>query len=265
MPRFRALLRLCPVLLTVPWLLAAGPPAADPLKDIAAPAGQNWHEIRAQIVARVETTIGAPMTGRLVDFPWHDGERFANGAVLARFYCAEQEATLARAKAVLQQKREVLSTSAKLNKLGTSSGLEYRIAVAQVDEAAADVQLGTVGVENCVVKAPFAGRVGAVTARPFQSIGVGAPLLELLDDSSLEMELLVPSRWVIWLAPGLTFPVVVDETGKRYAAAITRVAGKVDAVSQSVKVYARLQDGSGDLRPGMSGQALLAAPNEAKP
>ncbi len=240
----------------------AAPAPADPLQGLSpAPVTQSgWQEIRAQIVAHVETTVGAPMAGRLIEFPWRDGDRFTQGAVLARFHCSEQEAVLARARAVLQQKREVLSTSAKLNKLGSSSGLEYRIAVAQVDEAAADLQIATVGTENCVVRAPFSGRVGTVSAHPFQSVGLGSPLLEILDDGTLELELLVPSRWVVWLLPGQTFAVEVDETSKRYEATVIRVAGKVDAVSQSVKVYGRLAPGLAELHPGMSGRALLQPP-----
>jgi RND family efflux transporter MFP subunit len=235
---------------------------AEPLKDLP-PTDGAWRDIRVQVVPRVSATIGAPMAGRLSEFPLRDGDRFDQGQVLARFNCAEQEGSLAHAKAVLEEKRQVLSTNSQLRNLGTSSGLEYRVAVAQVAEATADVQTATAVVDNCVVHAPFAGRVSGVSAHPQEFVSVGAPLLDILDDSSLELELIVPSRWLVWLQPGTNFTVAVDETGKSYHASITRLSGKVDAVSQSIKAYARLTDPAPDLLAGMSGRANLVPPPHA--
>ena len=104
------------------------------------------------------------------------------------------------------------------------------------------------------------GRVGAIMVREFQHVSEGAPLLEILDDRNLEMELIVPSRWLAWLKPGLRFTVAVDETGHSYKAEIFRLSGKVDAVSQSIKVYGRLVEPAPELLPGMSGKAQLTPP-----
>jgi RND family efflux transporter MFP subunit len=250
-------------------LMAAGPApdtkAADPLADLpaAAPAQSGgWQDVRVQVVARRMANLGAPMSGRLAEFPFRDGDSFQSGQVLARFVCGEQEGTLARARALLQEKREVLATNSKLHSLGTSSGLEYRVAIAQVAEAEADVQTQTAVVDNCVVKAPFSGRVAGVSARPYQFVGVGAPLMEILDDRTLDLEMIVPSRWLTWLRPGTPFGVALEETGKTYKAVVDRMSGKVDAVSQSIKVYGRLVDPAPELLAGMSGRAILEAPAE---
>jgi membrane fusion protein (multidrug efflux system) len=213
-----------------------------------------------QVVPHTYTTIGAPMSGRLTEFPLRDGDSFQKGQVIAHFACAEQESTLAHARAVLQEKRDVLATSSKLNRLGTSSGLEYRVAVAQVEEANADVQTATAVTDNCMVKAPFSGRVAATAVRPFQSVGVGAPLLDIIDDRTLELELILPSRWLEWLKVGASFAVAIDETGKTYPAELAQFSGRVDPVSQSIKAYARLSGPTPDLLAGMSGKALLQPP-----
>jgi multidrug efflux pump subunit AcrA (membrane-fusion protein) len=126
---------------------------AEPLRDLP-PTDGAWRDIRVQVVPRIHATVGAPMAGRLSEFPLRDGDRFEQGQVLARFVCAEQEGALAHAKALLEEKRQVLATNSQLRNLGTSSGLEYRVALAQVAEATADVQTQTAIVDNCVVRAP---------------------------------------------------------------------------------------------------------------
>lgn len=257
-----------PVLFAALACLAAAPapgaPDKDPLAGIGSPTptASGWQDIHVQVVARVAANLGAPMSGRLIEFPLRDGDRFDNGQLLARFDCGEQEGALAKAKALLREKREVLSTNSKLHSLGTSSGLEYQVAAAQVEEANADVQTVTAQVSHCMVKAPFAGRVASVTERAFQFVNLGAPLMEILDDRNLDLELIVPSRWLTWLTIGTKFTVSIDETATTYDAVVDRLAGKVDAVSQSIKLFGKLTRPSPQLLAGMSGRAMFERPQK---
>lgn len=239
-------------------------PAFTPAVPANAPMETAANDIRVQVVAEQQTVIGAPMAGRLSGFPLRDGDRFDKGTTLARFHCAMQDAALARAHAVVTEKRRVLETHQKLRKLGTGSGLELGVAEAQFEEAQAAAAGAKAAVDNCVVIAPFAGRVAAVMVHEQQYVAESAPLLEILSDRTLELQMIVPSRWLAWLAPGAAFTVEIAETGKRYPAALTRISGKVDAVSQSIKVYGKLAaavPGKADeLLPGMTGRALFTPP-----
>lgn len=96
----------------------------------------------------------------------------------------------------------------------------------------------------------------------FQYATPGQPLLEVFDDRSLEVELIAPSRWLAWLKPGYVFAIHVEETDKTYKAAITRVGGRVDPVSQTIKVFGEIQGEAGDLMAGMSGRANIAPPQD---
>ena len=55
-------------------------------------------------------------------------------------------------------------------------------------------------------------------------------------------------------------PTRVDETGKTYRAHVALLGGKVDPVSESIKVTANLDGDVRDLVPGMSGRVLIAPP-----
>jgi multidrug efflux pump subunit AcrA (membrane-fusion protein) len=85
-------------------------------------------------------------------------------------------------------------------------------------------------------------------------------MLEALSDKRLELEMIVPSMWLSWLKPGSPLKVAIDETGKTYPATLSRLSGKVDAVSRSVKVYGRIDTQSDTLLPGMSGHAIFSPP-----
>ncbi len=227
---------------------------------IGAPDEQSNREIRVQVVAETSATIGAPMAGRLVQFPLHDGERFKQGDVLAKFFCAEKDGALGHAKALLEGRRRIFESKQALHNLGSSSEVEYKVAEAEAAEAAADVTAAQAATDSCTVTAPFTGRVAATFTHNFQFLGTGAPLIEILSDKDLELELILPSQWLAWLKPGTPFQVTVDETGKTYAAKLTRLSGKVDAVSRSIKVYGHIDQPDDTLLPGMSGQARFTPP-----
>lgn len=217
-------------------------------------------DVRLQVVAVLSATIGAPMAGRLDQFPLHDGDRFKAGETLARFACAEREGALAHARASLELKRRILTNKQQLRSLGNSTGIEQDIAAAEMTEAAAGVAIAQAMAANCSVTAPFAGRIAGVSVHAFQFLALGAPMLDILSDHELELEMIVPSRWITWLKPGESFDVAIDETGRTYKAELTRLSGKVDPVSRSIKVYAKVKAQAEDLLPGMSGRALIVAP-----
>ena len=85
-------------------------------------------------------------------------------------------------------------------------------------------------------------------------------MLAILDDSVLELEFLVPSRWLAWLRTGSAFQVQIDETGKTYPAKFIRIGARVDPASQSIKVAAAIDDKFPELMAGMSGRVQVKPP-----
>jgi multidrug efflux pump subunit AcrA (membrane-fusion protein) len=71
--------------------------------------------------------------------------------------------------------------------------------------------------------------------------------------------LVVPSRWLANVRPGLPFRFAVDETGDYLRGSVTRIAPVVDPVAQTARVIGRLEDPGNRLMPGMSGSARFAA------
>jgi RND family efflux transporter MFP subunit len=225
------------------------------------PTVELTRQIRAQITPRRSTLIASEMAGRINEITVRDGERFREGQPLVRFNCTLQESQLARARAVHEKKKRIYDVNARLNKLGSISTLELDVNAAEVAEAAAEVRVMQSMVDRCAIIAPFAGRVADAPVRAFQFIGEGQPLLEILDDRELAVEMIVPSQWLAWLKPKHSFEIDIGETGRVYAAEVTRLSGRVDAVSQSIKVYGRIKGNFDDLLAGMSGRALISPPS----
>ncbi|WP_168220497.1 efflux RND transporter periplasmic adaptor subunit [Azospirillum thermophilum] len=255
-----------PLLSAAAGLLAlAAPCLAQTVPPDAGAPPVVEREIRAQVTARTTTVLASGMAGRIVELAVQDGETFRKGEVLVRFDCAVQESQLARANAVLEKARRLLEVNEKLRQLGSISAKEISVGHAEVAEAGAEVGMMKAMVSRCTVAAPFSGRVAGVSVRQYQFIGEGQPLLDILDDKELELEAIVPSRWLAWLKVGTRFQVVVDENGRSYEGEVSRLSGRVDPVSQSIKLYARIRNPDDRLLAGMSGRAIITPPAGSQP
>jgi multidrug resistance efflux pump len=119
--------------------------------------------------------------------------------------------------------------------------------------AKADASLAQAMVERCVIKAPFSGRVVERKVNRYEYVAEGTPLIEIIDDKNLEVEMILPSSSLVWLKIGHPFSLHVEELGKIFQGKIERIVSKVDPVSQSLKLYGSIDVNVEHLYPGMSG------------
>jgi multidrug efflux pump subunit AcrA (membrane-fusion protein) len=116
-----------------------------------------------------------------------------------------------------------------------------------------------VRVSQCSVLAPFDGHVAEKIANEFEIPVASAPLLRIVDDSRLEIEMIVPSSMLATLRIGVPFDFHVDETNSDHRATVTRLPAIVDSVSQTARVFgAFVENRPPEILPGMSGSASFA-------
>jgi multidrug efflux pump subunit AcrA (membrane-fusion protein) len=133
--------------------------------------------------------------------------------------------------------------------------LELDIARAREAKAAADLGAIRVRLDQCSVVAPYDGRVVEILVREHETPAPGNPVLSILSDGVLEIEIIVPSSWLAWIKTGTAFEFAIDETGTRHDAVIERLGAAVDPVSQTIKIVGRLAQHDARILPGMSGTA----------
>jgi len=126
---------------------------------------------------------------------------------------------------------------------------------ARLAQAAAESQVYQIQTSRCRIVAPFAGQVVSRKAQVSEYLAQGAPLLEIVDNRHLEINLLVPSRWLSSLKPKQTFTFTPDETGTPLQAEVVRVGARIDESSQTLVLIGRVTQVDSALIAGMSGSA----------
>lgn len=266
----KARLFACSRWLAAAWLMAAASSQAQPPKPAVAAAASaapgtaraslEQREIRAQLAPHRYTTLAAEIGAKIQRLPVPDGGSFRPGQVLVSFDCSLQQAQLAKARAALAGAEKSWAANKRLAELNSVGRVELDLSEAEVQKNQAELASMSAMLGKCTINAPFAGRVAEQKAREQQFIQPGQAILDIIDDSVLELEFLVPSKWLAWLKLGQGFQVAIDETRKSYPAKVQRIAARVDPVSQSVRLVATINGRFPELIAGMSGTVNIAAP-----
>lgn len=231
---------------------------ADPLLDEHGSTTASTSEVRGVLRARSQAVLASELAGRVVALPYAEGQAFAKGDVLVKFDCSAYQAQQNAANASVRAAREELQNKQQLAALNSVGRFEVSLAEARQAQAQAEAQVYQVQVQRCQVKAPFDGQVVARKVQAHESVASGAPLLEIVDNRSLEIHLLVPSRWLGRLKPEQTFSFVPDETGAPINAVIKRLGARIDEGSQTLLLIGSLPANTPGLLAGMSGTAHFA-------
>lgn len=235
-----------------PAVLRSAPATPAPAAA-AAPAP----ELRAQLSPRRYTTLAAEIGARIQRLTVTDGAVVRAGQPLVAFDCSLQQAQQARAQATLGAAEKQLEVQQRLVELNATGRQEAEQAQAEVAKTRAELAQMHAQLGKCQINAPFSGRVAELKVREQQFAQPGQALIELIDDSVLEVEFIMPSRWLHGVRTGSAVRIAVDETGKTYPAKVLRLGARVDPVSQSIKVVAAIDGRHAELIAGMSGKVLV--------
>jgi len=215
-----------------------------------------------------QTVVKSRVAARLAEVLVREGDRVAQGQVLARFEITELQARLneklsnleaARAESRWAEKDHSDKALLFEQRAGSRAAFEQARSVAEAKKsmvavAVAQVDVAKENLNNAAVVAPFAGIIGERFANQGESIPVDGKLLSLLDTSRVEVAAQVPAADVVPLRIGQPALVVVEGFGERlFAAKVTRISPTTQAGSRSVPVFVEISERDDALRGGLFG------------
>ena len=202
--------------------------------------------------ANESVEIRPQISQRITAVRFEEGAAVEAGEALVELRDAEARAAMAAARAALLESEGQLRRARQLIETRAISAavLEQRTARRDADRAALDT--AEIMLADTVVRAPFGGRAG------LRRVSVGAlvtpeTVITTLDDTDpMKLDFDVPETALARLEPGL--PVTARSAAwpeHRFEGEVISIDTRVDPVSRTLTVRARLPNGDGRLLPGM--------------
>lgn len=216
---------------------------------------ENEISVDAVLVPRKEIVISSSRDGKITNIPLENGDRFKKNDVLIRYDCSDLEAEADMADIQKELSETKSQDGERLFKLDIISEIDRLGIELENKQAVAKRKLYEARMNDCVIKASFNGHVTKRLANEGEYTRTDRVLMEVVSSDPLNVEFLLPSKWLRWINTGTPLQVKVNETDKSYPAHIIRIYGAVDPVSQTIQIRAALDEYKDPLLPGMSGKA----------
>ena len=237
-----------------------------PAKVAVAPAVQADFPVALAGIGSLEATrqvlVAAEVDGRVAQILFAPGEAVKAGQLLVQLNDAPEQGELARLQAQARNARALLDRTRRLVPLQAATREQLDQAVADHEQAAADVRRVQALIDQKRIKAPFDGVLGVRRVNLGQFARAGDPLVSLTDASSLYANLTLPEQALGVLRVGQPVAVTVDaHAGREFPGKVTTVEPQVDPGTRTVRVQALLANPDGALSAGMYAQARIGLPD----
>jgi RND family efflux transporter MFP subunit len=278
----------------VPSLPVAEVVAAEPEVEIDSRMQVNPFEyatVTPQLLQRVvrvtgtiqparQAQIASQTSGRVEDVTVRPGDRVAAGDVLVqldvarllldldlqRSTAAATEVQLTLAQGQLQRVQELVNRG-----VATASDLdEARTSVEQlqanVSALSDQVEAAELSLDQATVTAPFGGIVSARDVEPGQFVSMGAPVISVVDLSTVELVAQAPVSSGALIAPGQAVAVAVDGLpGRSFAGTVVRINPIATEGARTIPIYITLDNADRTLLGGMfaTGEIVVAEAPDA--
>jgi len=224
------------------------------------------HEAVGTARAYESVTITAKVAGIVKDISFTEGQKVNAGDVLLRFETDERRADIEAAVAEIRraeaQRNELamrLERAQALRRTGAGTGaqvedltaqvktLESAIASAEAKRKAAEARM-----EDLVIRAPFAGRLGTRSVSLGAYVSPGTRITTLDDLERIRLDFSVPENLLSYLKPGQVVRARSAAFGERiFEGAVSVVDPRVDPVTRAVRLTAGFKNPDEALKPGM--------------
>jgi membrane fusion protein, multidrug efflux system len=216
--------------------------------------------------------ITAKLSNRVTAIRFREGQQVKAGEVLVEFDSEQARATLAEAEAALSDSQSQYKRSRELYATKALSEAQLDQLQAALSANQARVAGARSQLNDTIIRAPFAGRVGLRNISIGSYVSPGTVITTLDDTSVIKLDFSVPEVFLAALQEGLeisartsAYP-EVEFTGK-----VSSIDSRLDPVSRAIVVRARIDNKDGRLKPGMfmtvklmrADAAALMLPEEA--
>lgn len=246
------------LLFIVPTSFAQGPPGGDgaPPAVIVAVATEKSFPLQVEALgnayANEAVEIRPEITGKLTGIHFTEGEMVEAGEVLAEMENVEPLSDVATARANLVEVEAQYNRLSQLYKTQAVSESQLQQLEAQRQAMRASLAAAEARLDDTVIRAPFAGRLGLRRVSVGSLVSTSTVITTLDDTSSIKLDFDVPEVFVARVSRDLS---IVARSAAWpdhiFEGRVTSLDSRVDPVTRTIRVRSEIPNEEGRLRAGM--------------
>jgi membrane fusion protein (multidrug efflux system) len=216
--------------------------------------GQVYDTVEALGTAQANesVTINAKVTDTVRRVNFSDGDYVEAGGVLAELTNQEETASLAEARANLDDAQNELRRQEDINAkgLGSKSALDSARSKVAAQQARYDAVIARL--KDRLILAPFGGLLGFRQVSPGTMVSPNTPITTIDDISTIKLDFTVPEAFLATMVPGArVIAQSVSYPNRNFEGVVKTVGSRIDPTTRAATVRAHIPNADHALRPGM--------------
>lgn len=225
----------------------------------------TWHK-QLQAIGTVYAIQSVDITpaagGRVVDILFHSGEDVKKDQPLVQLESEALQAAVANSESALKLAGANLNRAQQLFKLNNYSKADLDLAQAQYDQAAGQLKQDKANLDQLLVRAPFAGKLGLRDVHLGQYVEPGDALTNLQTTNPMLVDFEVPEDAVRFIKPKQTIKVQATAyPDTAFEGAVIARDAQIDDESRKLTIRSQVLNPDGQLYPGMFVDVTVNADN----
>ena len=215
-------------------------------------------DIPGTLVANEATDIHPETSGRITYLNISEGKSVQQGALLAKLYDGDLQATLNKLQVQLQIAQQNEQRSAQLLKIEGISKQDYDASLLNVNNIKADIEITKASITKTEIRAPFSGRLGLKMVSSGAFVSPSTTLTSITQLSQMKIDFTVPEKYSPQIKMGQPVNFTVEGSDKNYTAKVSATESTVTETTRSLHVRATIQGDHPDLIPGKFAKVSLS-------
>lgn len=221
-------------------------------------------EVPGSLMANESTEIHPETSGRLVLLNVKEGAMVGKGTLLAKLYDGDMQARLKSLEVQLKKSEVQLKIaqqsedrSAKLLKIQGISQQDYDMALLQVNNIMADMeiikaQMGEIraNMTKLSIYAPYSGKLGLKNISPGSFVTPATIITTISQVNQLKLQFNVPEKYAAMVKKGQNIDFTIDGSEKDFTASVIATEDAVEENTRSLAIRALVKGSDPELIPG---------------
>ena len=221
-------------------------------------------EVPGSLLAYESTEIHPEVSGRLVLLNVNEGAIVGKGTLLAKLYDGDMQARhksldvqLKKSEVQLKIAQQSEDRSAKLLKIQGISQQDYDMALLQVNNIMADMeiiraQMGEIraNMTKLSIYAPFSGKLGLKNISPGAYVTPATIITTISQVSQLKLQFNIPEKYGSEIKKGQDIDFTIDGSNKTFTASVLATEGAIEENTRSLAIRAVVKSKDAELIPG---------------
>jgi membrane fusion protein, multidrug efflux system len=206
----------------------------------------------ATLEARDEASVLAEVGGLIIEVLVEEGNKVANGQVLARLETEPFEIELARARASVNRLTNDYERNKTMYERNLVSAEVFENVKFELEVQKANLDLAQRNLEQTAIRAPISGVVATRHIKTGNRINPNQAAFDIIQMDPLLAIIHIPEHEMSKIQPGQAVNLGIDaRPGTTFSGVVERISPVVDRSTGTARVTVMVNDRSGTLKPGM--------------